>query len=354
MGSHIVEGEFQSDKYPTTPRGKVPLSVRDPTAQDLLWEYARRRRAVDAEFSDDLEAALRAAGYVPGEGSDPEERVPTSTLDVPVVEDSEDVDSAEAEDRPRSYTLDEMRRALLGHLRQMVHYWATCDFGRLEFKTAVEASVEVRHRLDGLVHGVLVMLDGCSGDMPAFNLAPAPHPDDEAFRRHEGENWWPSGVVLNECQLHELWYRDRPMEDLQAPVDPPGRDARQAAVADWARRAFGEARAASVPHRALRLLEEACEVYQAAGAGQPQAHQLLDFVFSRPPGIVDQELGGVGVCLLALAQAVGVSADAVEAREVERVLHRPIDGFQRRDQDKVDAGFSAVDVDAGGQGGGPR
>lgn len=62
MGNHLIYGEFQSDKYPTTPRGKVPLSVRDPSAQDLLWEYARRRRAIDAEFSDDLEAALRIAG----------------------------------------------------------------------------------------------------------------------------------------------------------------------------------------------------------------------------------------------------------------------------------------------------
>jgi len=65
MGAHLIDGEFQSDKYPTTPRGKVPLSVKDPTAQDLLWEYAQRRRAMDAEFSDDLEAALRAAGYAP-------------------------------------------------------------------------------------------------------------------------------------------------------------------------------------------------------------------------------------------------------------------------------------------------
>src|SRR5260221_5796435 len=62
MGSHIIDGEFQSDKYPTTPRGKVPLSVKDKSAQDLLWEYAQRRRAVDAEFADDLEAVLKAAG----------------------------------------------------------------------------------------------------------------------------------------------------------------------------------------------------------------------------------------------------------------------------------------------------
>ncbi len=57
------DGLFQSDKYPTCPPGKVPLSVKDPTAQDLLWEYAQRRRAVDAEFADDLEYALREADY---------------------------------------------------------------------------------------------------------------------------------------------------------------------------------------------------------------------------------------------------------------------------------------------------
>lgn len=65
MGAHLVDGKFQSDKYPTCPAGKVPLSVEDPTAQDLLWQYAQRRRKVDAEFSDDLETALKAAGYSP-------------------------------------------------------------------------------------------------------------------------------------------------------------------------------------------------------------------------------------------------------------------------------------------------
>jgi hypothetical protein len=65
MGEHMIDGEFQSDKYPTCPRGKVPLSTKDTSAQDLLWEYAQRRRVVDAAFSDDLEAALTLAGYKP-------------------------------------------------------------------------------------------------------------------------------------------------------------------------------------------------------------------------------------------------------------------------------------------------
>jgi len=63
MGSHLIDGKFQSDKYPTCPRGKVPLSIEDPMAQDLLWEYAQRRRSVDGEFSADLETALGIAGY---------------------------------------------------------------------------------------------------------------------------------------------------------------------------------------------------------------------------------------------------------------------------------------------------
>lgn len=63
MGAHLIDGEFQSDKYPTCPRGKVPLSVKDPHAQDLLWDYAKRHREIDKEFSDDLELALIAAGF---------------------------------------------------------------------------------------------------------------------------------------------------------------------------------------------------------------------------------------------------------------------------------------------------
>ena len=63
MSKHLIDGEFQSDKYPTCPRGKVPLSTADTMAQDLLWEYARRRRSVDAQFSDDLQEALRLKGY---------------------------------------------------------------------------------------------------------------------------------------------------------------------------------------------------------------------------------------------------------------------------------------------------
>jgi hypothetical protein len=86
MGSHIVDGQFQSAKYPSCPPGKVPLSVNDKTAQDLLWEYAQRRRAVDSAFSSDLEAVLRTAGYDPVISGPPTGLDPREALRAMVVE----------------------------------------------------------------------------------------------------------------------------------------------------------------------------------------------------------------------------------------------------------------------------
>ena len=67
-----VSGSFQSDRYPTVPAGKVPLSVTDELAQDLLWEYARRHEAAgkhgDSQFARDLRDALINAGYAPLSG----------------------------------------------------------------------------------------------------------------------------------------------------------------------------------------------------------------------------------------------------------------------------------------------
>jgi len=77
MGSHLTDSnppKFKSDKYPDCPEGLIPFKPTDPMAQDLLWEYAQRRRSVDPEFSDDLETVLRLAGYVPEEEKQVEDK----------------------------------------------------------------------------------------------------------------------------------------------------------------------------------------------------------------------------------------------------------------------------------------
>lgn len=117
------------------------------------------------------------------------------------------------------------------------------------------------------------------------------------------------------------------------------RDQRQATVFAWAKMAFGEAEASSLPQRGLRLLEEAIEAFQACGGDEAIAHKLVTFVFARPAGTVGQELGGVAVTTLALAAAAGLSADEEECREVHRVLNKPVREFSERNASKNAAGF---------------
>jgi hypothetical protein len=127
------------------------------------------------------------------------------------------------------------------------------------------------------------------------------------------------------------------------------RDLRQAAFVHFAIEAFGEEQARSIPQRGVRLLEESDETAQAAGVTREMAHKLVDFVWDRPVGELSQELGGVGVTLLALASAAGLSAEAMEVQEVQRVLAKPLAHFSQRNEAKNAAGFLIVESDSTGR-----
>lgn len=119
------------------------------------------------------------------------------------------------------------------------------------------------------------------------------------------------------------------------------RDARQEWVFDWVTEAFGAEHANSLPARSTRFLEEAIELYQAAGGDLAMAHKLLDFVFSRPIGELPKEIGAVGLTLLSVAAAAGVNCDAEELREVDRVTSQDPAVFATRNREKNAAGFNA-------------
>lgn len=119
------------------------------------------------------------------------------------------------------------------------------------------------------------------------------------------------------------------------------RDVRQIEVADWCAAAFGEGQASSVEQRGLRLAEEAIEAAQAAGCDPATLHSLISYVYARPAGTMAREIGGVGVTVLALANAAGLSADQCESDEVARVLSKPLAHFTERNKVKNDAGFIA-------------
>jgi hypothetical protein len=74
MSEHINgDGKFQSDKYTWCQPDFVPLKVTDPMAQPLLWMYANKREEVDAAFTIDLKARLRAVGFRPEQYFDSED-----------------------------------------------------------------------------------------------------------------------------------------------------------------------------------------------------------------------------------------------------------------------------------------
>lgn len=87
---------------------------------------------------------------------------------------------------PREWTDDEVREKFLAHVRTLISYWAG------EGGSNVDPASSRRDALEGLAHSIMCIVDGNTLALPAFVLAPAPHPDDEAFMRSEGENWYPS------------------------------------------------------------------------------------------------------------------------------------------------------------------
>ena len=52
MGHHIVNGRFQSDKYPDLPPDKIILSFKDPRAWTPLRTYATLTS--DTELAEDI------------------------------------------------------------------------------------------------------------------------------------------------------------------------------------------------------------------------------------------------------------------------------------------------------------
>ncbi len=93
----------------------------------------------------------------------------------------------------------------------------------------------------------------------------------------------------------------------------------QPRVDAWMQACFGPEIAADTMERNHRFLEEAVELVQANGCTSGEAHQLVDYVFGRPVGERNQEVGGVMVCLAALCTASGMDMNGAAETELARV-----------------------------------
>jgi hypothetical protein len=83
----------------------------------------------------------------------------------------------------------------------------------------------------------------------------------------------------------------------------------------WLVKCFGAEIASDKQERNHRFLEESLELVQSCGCTAHEAHQLVDYVYGRDVGEINQEVGGTMVTLAALCLANGV--DMHEGGEVE-------------------------------------
>jgi hypothetical protein len=93
----------------------------------------------------------------------------------------------------------------------------------------------------------------------------------------------------------------------------------QSRVDNWLHECFGEATSNNVEERCDRFIEEALELVQANGSSKERVLALVDYVFGREEGDVNQEIGGVIITLNALASATNKSVANAAECELARV-----------------------------------
>lgn len=120
---------------------------------------------------------------------------------------------------------------------------------------------------------------------------------------------------------------------------PNSRDQRQRDVVQWTATTFG-ANTLAMDERASRFIEEALELVQATRLPIERVIALAHHVYAKPSGEVAQEIGAVGLTLLALSEVAKVSADDAEVAEMRRVFAIDPAHFRRRHNAKADAGVA--------------
>ena len=108
------------------------------------------------------------------------------------------------------------------------------------------------------------------------------------------------------------------------------RDERQKQVQDWVARCFGTEVAIDPRERITRVMEESVELAQSLGMPEEAVHALVKYVYSRDVGTVGQEIGGVCITLLALCETLKLSANDLEAQELNRILSKDPEHFRQR------------------------
>lgn len=107
----------------------------------------------------------------------------------------------------------------------------------------------------------------------------------------------------------------------------------QQRVEKWLEACFPPSVRSDRAERTHRFLEEALELAQANGCSRDDTIALVDYVFGRPKGDPQQEVGGVMVTLAILCSASEIHMDKAGNDELARNWAR-IDAIRTKQQSK--------------------
>jgi hypothetical protein len=98
--------------------------------------------------------------------------------------------------KPRCKTKKEAREEFLEKVRSYVETWSD-----MPLKTPKEIC-------NGLALTILALLDGCDPDFPNCDIVLKPHRDSKRFHKSRGEDWFESGMVINDAdEIHSAYYK---------------------------------------------------------------------------------------------------------------------------------------------------
>lgn len=116
----------------------------------------------------------------------------------------------------------------------------------------------------------------------------------------------------------------------------------QQKVSDWLNRCFGHSEGSDLHRRRARFIEEAIELAQAVGANRETIHAMVNRVYDRPLGEVQDEFGGVLISVSALASSLDLGLEELASSALSSVETR-IEDIRKRNLLKPHADVLASD-----------
>ena len=91
-------------------------------------------------------------------------------------------------------------------------------------------------------------------------------------------------------------------------------------VDTWVQQCFGSLKALTTRERSFRFIEEGVELVQATGLTKEEVIRVVEHVYAKPVGQVEQEAGGVLMSMTVLCNHLGINM----ANTAQGALHECI------------------------------